>query len=236
MTFSSAGYRASALCLFLILPAGMVSAQTAEWKLTQKAAELVGGETTLCGLIVEYQCRTDAEPTTLLSFEEPLGESDVAIEIAPGDRPKFGLGFEWRHLRRNICATGTIEKSADHYRVRVSEPSQLTVASGPPIDTREMTTMCDRGVVKPTLVKRAEPRYTDEARRREITGWVLLEAVVQTDGRVGDVRVLHSLDALYGLDDAAIKSAREWRMTPATLDGRPVPIAVTLQIGFGFTR
>lgn len=50
--------------------------------------------------------------------------------------------------------------------------------------------------------------------RAKVQGVVLLECVVQTDGSVGDVRILKSLDKVFGLDEEAIKAARQWRFVP----------------------
>ena len=43
---------------------------------------------------------------------------------------------------------------------------------------------------------------------------------------------MKSLDMTFGLDDQAIASAREWRFRPGTRMGEPVPVLVTLEIGF----
>jgi TonB family protein len=51
--------------------------------------------------------------------------------------------------------------------------------------------------------------YTDEARRRKISGTVLVEGVVGTDGAFRNARVLRSLDATYGLDQAALDAAAQ---------------------------
>jgi TonB family protein len=69
--------------------------------------------------------------------------------------------------------------------------------------------------------------------RAKIQGTVTLEAVVNADGTVGDVRVVRSLDRTHGLDLEAIKAAKLWFFRPATdREGRPVPIIVTLELLF----
>lgn len=89
------------------------------------------------------------------------------------------------------------------------------------------------GITNPVLIRRVRPNYTSEAMRAKITGMVVLEAVVEKDGTVGDVRVMRSLDTVYGLDQEAIKAARQWVFRPATdRNGNPVPIVVALEIEF----
>jgi TonB family protein len=59
-----------------------------------------------------------------------------------------------------------------------------------------------------------------------------MEAVVQADGTVGEVRVQQSLDRKFGVDDAAVKAVKEMRFAPATKDG--VAVAVVTQIEMSF--
>ncbi len=69
--------------------------------------------------------------------------------------------------------------------------------------------------------------------RAKIAGNVELEAVVNVDGKVGDVRVVKSLDGTYGLDQNAVMAAKQWLFTPGQdRDGRPVPVIVTLILTF----
>jgi protein TonB len=75
-----------------------------------------------------------------------------------------------------------------------------------------------------------KPDYTDEARRRNLNGEVLLEIVVRADGRVGDVRVLQGLGA--GLDQRAIEAVRQWRFSPARRLGKPVDVLVEVAVEF----
>jgi TonB family protein len=66
----------------------------------------------------------------------------------------------------------------------------------------------------------------------KIQGNVELEAVVRTDGTVGDISVLKSLDQKYGLDDAAVSAAKQWVFKPGTKDGKPVNVRVVLVLTF----
>ena len=88
------------------------------------------------------------------------------------------------------------------------------------------------GVLTPRLLHEVKPQYTAQAMRAKIQGEVLLECVIQPDGTVGAIRVLRSLDSAFGLDQEAIKAARQWRFAPGTRQGQPVPVLVTIQIAF----
>ena len=80
------------------------------------------------------------------------------------------------------------------------------------------------GIVNPTILREVKPQYTSEALRAKVTGTVYLDVVVLADGTVGDVRVTRSLDPVFGLDNEAIKAARQWLFSPATRFGEPVSI------------
>jgi protein TonB len=82
------------------------------------------------------------------------------------------------------------------------------------------------------VVRQVATQYTDAARRARVQGSVLVECVVNTDGTVGNVKVVRSLDSVYGLDEEAVKAATQWRFTPGTRMGEPVPVLVTLEMTF----
>jgi TonB family protein len=65
-----------------------------------------------------------------------------------------------------------------------------------------------------------------------IQGSVLLECVVETTGRCENIKVIRSLDAQFGLDEEAVRSARLWRFKPGTRMGRAVPVLVTMEVLF----
>jgi TonB family protein len=88
------------------------------------------------------------------------------------------------------------------------------------------------GIDIPVLIREVKPLYTPDALRAKIQGVVLLEAVVQPDGTVGDVQIVRSLDPVFGLDQEAIKAARQWRFIPGKRQGLPVPVLVTIELTF----
>lgn len=88
------------------------------------------------------------------------------------------------------------------------------------------------GVETPRLLKEVKPQYTAQAMRAKIQGEVLLECIVQPDGSVGNIRVVRSLDSAFGLDQEAVKAARQWRFQPGTRQGQPVAVLVTIAIAF----
>lgn len=88
------------------------------------------------------------------------------------------------------------------------------------------------GVLVPTLVKKVDPQYTADAMRAKVQGLVVLECVVLADGTVGRVEVVRSLDSTFGLDQEAIKAAKQWRFKPGTRFGEPVAVLVTIELTF----
>jgi len=88
------------------------------------------------------------------------------------------------------------------------------------------------GVDLPRVEHEVKPQYTAEAMRAKVQGTVLLECVVLPDGSVGNVQVSKSLDSSFGLDQEAIKAAKQWRFRPGTRQGQPVAVLVTIELTF----
>ena len=72
--------------------------------------------------------------------------------------------------------------------------------------------------------------YTEDARRRNVEGEVVLEIVVRRDGSVGDVKLLNGLAS--GLNERAIAAVRQWRFAPAKRLGQPVDVIVEVAVEF----
>lgn len=87
-------------------------------------------------------------------------------------------------------------------------------------------------VSSPQLVRDVKPQYTVDAMRANIQGAVLLECVVLPDGTVSDIKILQSLDSRYGLDEQAVRAAKQWRFRPGRRFGEPVPVMVKMELSF----
>ena len=90
----------------------------------------------------------------------------------------------------------------------------------------------EKGVLPPRILTQVKAEYTSAAREARIKGNVVLRATVKADGTVSDVALVRSLDAVHGLDDAAIKALEQWRFRPGTKDGQPVAVSIHVEIAF----
>ena len=106
--------------------------------------------------------------------------------------------------------------------------SSPTAPSPPPMTVYEL----GDGVSPPTVIREVKPRYTARAYAAGIVGSVLLSAVILANGTVGEVMVVRSLDAVYGLDAEAVSAAKQWLFTPPQKDGVAVAVRVTMEFTF----
>ena len=81
---------------------------------------------------------------------------------------------------------------------------------------------------KPTYAP--PPQFSAAARAAKHDGTVELGLIVKADGTPGDIWV--NRKAGFGLDQQAVQTARQWKFRPATRDGKPV--AVVISIGMSF--
>jgi len=82
----------------------------------------------------------------------------------------------------------------------------------------------------PVVTYQPDPKYSKEARKKKIQGPVVLGLVVGTDGLPHDIHLVKSLG--YGLDETAIEGVRRWRFKPATSQGKPVAVAISIEVDF----
>lgn len=74
-----------------------------------------------------------------------------------------------------------------------------------------------------------QPPYTKEAKAAKFEGNVLVEGIVNLDGKITNLRVLKSPG--LGLDESVIETLRKWKRKPGKdRDGKPVPTIVPIQI------
>jgi TonB family protein len=84
-------------------------------------------------------------------------------------------------------------------------------------------------IIAPRKIKDSAPVYPAEAISAGIEGSVILQIVVDESGTVSKAQVIRSLPML---DQAAIECVRQWKYTPALLDGVAVPMTLTESVRF----
>jgi TonB family protein len=86
------------------------------------------------------------------------------------------------------------------------------------------------GVTAPKGIYMPNPEYTDRARKKKLRGTVILAIIVTPDGNVGDVKLVRGFDP--GLDQHAVDTVRTWKFEPPTKDGKPVAVALNVEVSF----
>jgi TonB family protein len=82
----------------------------------------------------------------------------------------------------------------------------------------------------PVATSKVDPAYPLELMKQNVSGTVILYAVILADGSVGRVRVLRSVDER--LDRFASEAIAKWQFQPATKNGNPVAVEATFWIPF----
>jgi periplasmic protein TonB len=99
----------------------------------------------------------------------------------------------------------------------------------PPAPTPPGPQRLHQGVQAPRKIVDVAPRYPTLARDIRIEGTVILDVIIDEHGAVTSTRVLKSIAFL---DQAAIDAVRQWKFTPARLNGEAIPIVMTVTVTF----
>jgi TonB family protein len=81
----------------------------------------------------------------------------------------------------------------------------------------------------PTKTKDVKPVYPEVALQARVAGVVIVEVLIGPSGQVQDARVLRSIPLL---DAAALEAVRQWEFEPTVLNGRAVPVIMTVTVNF----
>lgn len=82
----------------------------------------------------------------------------------------------------------------------------------------------------PELKEGSMPAYPEKARSKGLEGTVVVEALVDENGRVFAAEVVESIDK--ALDDVSLAAVRNWSFAPAMEDGKPTMKVVRIPINF----
>lgn len=130
-------------------------------------------------------------------------------------------------IRSRLGKYRTAIASGNEQRLRnVVEP----VAKSEPMIEVLDGEVASAGLAAPVFYQRLKPSYTTEAALAEVAATVDLKVVFGADGKVGDIELTRW--AGFGLDEAAINTARSLRFKPAERNGRPLSVRALVRYNF----
>jgi len=86
------------------------------------------------------------------------------------------------------------------------------------------------GVSAPKVIRKVDPRYTQQAWRALVQGTVVLEVVVDERGSPGRISTISPIG--FGLDDRAQEAVSQWVFKPGRKDGKAVKTITTVTVDF----
>jgi len=103
-------------------------------------------------------------------------------------------------------------------------------AAAAPREKAKATAVRVGGKISPPVkIKDVTPVYPAIAKSARVSGVVTIEATIDTDGKVVDTKVVRSVPLL---DQAALEAVQHWEYKPSLLNGKPVPVVVTINVNF----
>jgi protein TonB len=86
------------------------------------------------------------------------------------------------------------------------------------------------GVSSPELIFKVDPEFSEEARRAKFMGIVLVNLIVDQQGRPENVHVLRGVG--MGLDEKAVAAVKQYKFRPAKENGKPVAVELNVEVNF----
>jgi TonB family protein len=144
-----------------------------------------------------------------------------------------GNATEVFQLRAQPKQTFGEKKRQDYIPPEASEPdepSELPAPSAPPAPENPELERVGHGVSAPVPLNSVEAEFSDEAKRKGVSGVCLISLIVDTQGKPQNPRVVRGVG--YGLDEKALEAVRKYHFKPAMKGKVPVPVMITVEVNF----
>lgn len=185
--------------------------------------------------------------TTLANGNAAVANASIAAKTAEaslaGTKPDAASGGSERvpedsaerSADRNSPAENTAGERAEPagsgaVSAREKKVARRTAGTESEVEVSEAA-MDDGSVVPAKLLKSVSAVYPPDAMRNYITGDVIVDAIVHTNGKVGEMKVTTGPAALR---DAAIEALKQYQYAPATQGGKAVASHVKVTVKFWF--
>jgi TonB family protein len=196
------------------LPAGLYVGKNADSSLSG-----VSGSGTSTPSVNPNLLASARPPRVSVPSARPM-PAESAANLSPPERAVFG-DRKFYSVRLNMP---NLNSSGGSWVIRFAERDrESNTASAPAEDLSQ-----------PMATRKVDPAYPMQLMHQNVAGTVILYAVIRSDGTVGNVRVLRSVD--NRLDRYASEALAQWQFQPAMKNGSPVDVEATFQIPFRPSR
>lgn len=193
------------------------------FKVFQTDAKLTSwaGDFGSCVLTVEgIECGGPQVSVLFLSraASDSLRRADKELDIDSRDRPRAWV--EWARSR---------------YFPRLVLPESLRTPAAADADlgsTRNSIVVEEL----PEIVHHEFPKFPQRAVDLWVSGTVWISALLGTDGKVIEARILKRSGRCVGFEEAALETVYKTEYTPAKRNGKPVPVWVSYRLDFDLRR
>jgi TonB family protein len=171
----------------------------------------------------------DQSSGVLVSVDFPTGSNQHPPEITRIEYSDFAP-WEGKVLPHKIRASSA---GKDVAAVRVLQLATLTNFDSTLFDlpqNAEFWTSCKNDVIPAKLENRVQPQYPSGARANRVQGRVTFYGVVEADGTLSHLTIIHPADR--DLEAVAAQAIRQWRYKPPTCNGTPIRTETSISVDF----
>jgi hypothetical protein len=167
---------------------------------------------------------------TPMNTSNYFGAGDrIRIEIAGSNFPRFdrnlNTGGNNYDETNAIVAHTAIHHSAQYPSTLTISVVKHSVAAAAAIPKR-----IGGDVTPPILIYAAEPKFSEDERRANTTGKVLINLWVDAEGKPSHLRVLRGIG--NELDEKAVAAVAQYKFKPAMQNGKPVVVELNVDVTF----
>jgi TonB family protein len=212
----------------------------------ERAFRLASGRSPENQDLARYQAELARMSDNLAELQRSMASTrEQASEISPAARlAQAAEALRADRAAQEAARAADAERAARDARVRalaergLIAPSEAQRLLAQPANERPLVSPSGRapiridparGIKGPAVTKSVKPEHPLVAMQARVSGTVVLEALVDEQGRVADARVIKSIPLL---DRAALDAAKLWEFTPTVVNGEAVPVLVMLEMNF----
>ena len=176
---------------------------------------------------VTVQISLNQPPQNLAEVDDALGRVFALTKKDVVDSaPEFWRGY----LDKNIPPRPAEEKAVAPADQPGKTPELLARGAKLPENDKTRPFKIGRSVQRPEAVFTPEPEFPDRASKEHYQGIVVLNVIVDTSGKVQNIRLVRP--AGMGMEEEAVATVRKWRFKPAQREGEPVAIEMNIEVAF----